>query len=82
LALEGEQSLAKPLKVDLQNLAEGMVLYDDVHNEDGAVLLRKGRRLTAASIEKLRLSIRQLKAIYVVDTSIAAEAKRETVVLS
>jgi CheY-like chemotaxis protein len=82
LALEGEQSLAKPLKVDVQNLTEGMVLYDDVHNEDGAVLLRKGRRLTAASIEKLRLSIRQLKAIYVVDTSIVAEAKRETVVLS
>jgi CheY-like chemotaxis protein len=75
LALEGEQSLAKPLNVELQNLAEGMVLYDDVHNEDGAIILRKGRRLTAASIEKLRLSIRKLKAIYVVDTSIMAEAK-------
>jgi hypothetical protein len=82
LALECEQSLAKPLKVSLESLTEGMVLYDDVHNEDGAVLLRKGRRLTAAAIEKLRLNVRKLQAIFVVDTSIGVDAKRETVALS
>jgi hypothetical protein len=78
LALECEPSHVRPLKVNMENLVEGMVLYDDVHNDDGAVLLRKGRRLTAAAIEKLRFC-RNLKPIFVVDTSTAADATREVV---
>jgi CheY-like chemotaxis protein len=81
LALECEQTYARPLKLSVENLTEGMVLYDDVHSDDGAVLLRKGRRLTTAAIEKLRLG-RSLKPIFVVDISMETEASRETVALS
>jgi CheY-like chemotaxis protein len=78
LALECEHACARPLKLGVDNLTEGMVLYDDVHSDDGAVLLRKGRRLTAAAIEKLRLS-RSLKPVFVVDANTTAGAARETI---
>ena len=39
---------------DLSELAEGMVLQDDVLTGDGVMLIRGGRRLTWTIIEKLR----------------------------
>jgi CheY-like chemotaxis protein len=43
-----------PVECTLANLAEGMVLYDDVTTSDGVILVRGGRRLTWTIIEKLR----------------------------
>jgi CheY-like chemotaxis protein len=82
LALECDRSQARPLKVDVENLSEGMVLFDDVHGDDGSVLLSKGRRLTAAAIEKLRLGLRKLKPVFVVDKSSGEPAKCEAVASS
>jgi response regulator RpfG family c-di-GMP phosphodiesterase len=49
---DGDQ---QPVELALRDLAEGMVLYDNVLSEDGALLLRSGRRLTLPIIEKLKL---------------------------
>ena len=42
------------VEVDVTELKEGMVLYDDVFSGDGILLIRQGRRLTWTIIEKLR----------------------------
>ena len=43
------------VEVDVTELKEGMVLYDDVFSGDGILLIRQGRRLTWTVIEKLRV---------------------------
>jgi hypothetical protein len=42
--------------VGVAQLEPGMVLFDDVLTSDGALLIRKGRRLTWTIIERLRNS--------------------------
>lgn len=56
IALEGDYALKAREEVAPGSLSEGMVLADDVVSEDGALLLRSGRRLTLAILERLRLS--------------------------
>jgi CheY-like chemotaxis protein len=61
-----------PVEVKLRDLAEGMVLYDDLLSEDGALLLRSGRRLTQSVIEKMKLHFQyssRLRPIIVVASS-------------
>lgn len=55
LELDAPASDRQPVEVALRDLTEGMVLYDNVLSEDGALLLRSGRRLTHPVIEKLKL---------------------------
>jgi hypothetical protein len=62
----------QPVQVALRELTEGMVLYDNVLSEDGALLLRSGRRLTQSIIEKLKLHSQnalRLRPIVVVASS-------------
>ena len=47
------------VEVGVDRLREGMVLFEDASTESGAVLLRKGRQLVGAEIEKLRLHRRE-----------------------
>jgi CheY-like chemotaxis protein len=53
-----EQDVAEVIdrgvQCELSELAEGMVLLDDVLTNDGVILVRGGRRLTWTIIEKLR----------------------------
>lgn len=80
LTLEGNDALDAPEKVALDDLAVGMVLADDVLSEDGAVLLRSGRRLTLAIIEKLRLhnvGMRKLKPVVVLRSSAPVRGRVE-----
>jgi CheY-like chemotaxis protein len=70
VALELRKAANEPIQVAMEELAEGMILSEDVLSEDGAVLLRSGRRLTTAIIEKLRLhctELRRLRPIFVFD---------------
>lgn len=39
---------------DLAEMQDGMILAEDIHAEEGAILLRKGTQLTARMIERLR----------------------------
>lgn len=64
----------RPVVVPLDKLEDGMVLYEDVVSVDGAVLLRRGRRLTKAVIEKLHIhssASRKNPRIVIVDPSCA-----------
>lgn len=51
LPLPPEEARSVPLAA--RQLREGMILAEDVVTQDGLMLLRKGRRLTCAVIEKL-----------------------------
>jgi hypothetical protein len=56
-------------------LAEGMILQDDVLTSDGMILIRRGRRLTWTIIEKLRSyesSTINLRAIHITGASAPA----------
>lgn len=62
----------RPVYLAVDELREGMTLYDDVTGEGGKVLLSRGRPLTQSIIEKLRLMLRSgesLSGIAVTDTS-------------
>ena len=49
------EAIDRPMtEVRADRLMEGMVLADDVITSNGAILLRKGRRLTATIIERLQ----------------------------
>ena len=55
-ALKSMQPIYKSprsIEIPLNKLVEGMVLFDNVLSDDGAILLRQGRRLTSAIIERL-----------------------------
>jgi response regulator RpfG family c-di-GMP phosphodiesterase len=54
---ELDEDLLSPavMTVPVKGLQEGMVLAEDVISSNGALLLRKGRRLTSVIVEKLRL---------------------------
>jgi CheY-like chemotaxis protein len=57
-ALEGlDEDFLSPavMTVPVKGLQEGMILAEDVISGNGALLLRKGRRLTSVIVEKLRL---------------------------
>ncbi len=54
LELEPSQASKKPKRVSLGELVEGMVLLEDACSLEGGVLLRSGRELTSAIIEKFR----------------------------
>lgn len=54
-------------------LREGMVAGEDICTRDGAILLRRGRRLTRTHIEKLRSLRNELKTIFV--TAATADAR-------
>lgn len=43
----------EPMEVQLHELREGMVLYEDIVTVDDVRLLRKGQRLSTATLEKL-----------------------------
>ncbi len=58
-----------PQAVELNDLQEGMVLFDNALAEDGSVVLRKGRKLTAAFIEKLKLSGRRFRPMLIIQPS-------------
>jgi ActR/RegA family two-component response regulator len=42
-----------PVLVAIEQLVEGMVMFEDVMNEDGAIIVSRGRKLTMPIIEKL-----------------------------
>lgn len=72
LELDSPNADRHPVEVKLRDLAEGMVLYDDLLSEDGALLLRSGRRLTQSVIEKMKLHFQyssRLRPIIVVASS-------------
>ncbi|TWT88156.1 Hydrogenase transcriptional regulatory protein hupR1 [Pseudobythopirellula maris] len=46
-------AVQRPIEVALNRLEEGMVLSHDVIGDNGAVLLRQGRRLSETTIERL-----------------------------
>jgi CheY-like chemotaxis protein len=72
LSTEMGKANAPGRSVALENLREGMILYDNVLSDDGALLLRKGRRLTLPVIEKLRshgATSEGIREIVVVDNS-------------
>jgi hypothetical protein len=72
LSTEAGKENAPGRSVTLENLREGMVLHDNILSDDGALLLRKGRRLTLPVIEKLRshgATPGGIREIVIVDTS-------------
>jgi CheY-like chemotaxis protein len=72
LEMEADARDRQPVELPLADLAEGMVLYDNVVSEDGALLLRSGRRLTHSVIEKMKLHFQGragLRPIFVVASS-------------
>jgi ActR/RegA family two-component response regulator len=72
LELDTPSADRHPVEVHHGDLAEGMVLYDDLLSEDGALLLRSGRRLTQSVIEKMKLHFQytsRLRPIIVVASS-------------
>ena len=77
LALEPDRTQLGHREVPLDKLEENMVLYENVLSDDGTILLREGRRLTNAIIEKLRLhctGIRKVREIRVVAPNVPQEA--------
>ncbi|MBX3425536.1 MAG: response regulator [Pirellulales bacterium] len=53
--MDEDASSPETVEVDVDHLREGMIIATDVVSPDGALLLRKGRRLTRAVIEKIHL---------------------------
>lgn len=81
LQLDTPDTDYQPVEVSLPVLVEGMVLYDNVLSEDGALLLRSGRRLTVPIIEKLKLhcqSATKLRPIIVVRASCPKTIRRRS----
>jgi hypothetical protein len=81
LQLDTPDTDYQPVEVSLPDLVEGMVLYDNVLSEDGALLLRSGRRLTVPIIEKLKLhcqSATKLRPIIVVRASCPKVIRRRS----
>lgn len=73
-ATDIEEGFVESVVVPLAKLAEGMVLGADAVNTDGSVLIRRGRTLNNAAIEKLR----QYKDIRPVEITLAtAEVDKE-----
>jgi response regulator RpfG family c-di-GMP phosphodiesterase len=80
--LDAPASNRAPIELAVSDLTEGMVLYDNVVSEDGALLLRSGRRLTPSVIEKMKLHFQtsaRLRPIIVVASSCPQEVQTELV---
>ena len=72
LATELGRANARGVNIAIDDLREGMILHDNVLSDDGALLLRMGRRLTRPVIEKLRahaLTADGLREIVIIDES-------------
>ncbi len=63
------------IAVDIDELCEGLILAEDVVATDGSMLMRQGRRLSWATVEKLRshhATVAPLKSISVIANSFEA----------
>ncbi len=63
------------IAVDIDELCEGLILAEDVVATDGSMLMRQGRRLSWATVEKLRVhhtTVTALKPISVIANSFEA----------
>jgi CheY-like chemotaxis protein len=63
MILSGDKDRHKIKTVMIQKLESGMVLAADVYNEDGLVLLRKGRELSDVHIMRLKMIARSSEIV-------------------
>ena len=70
-----------PVRVPIAE-ALGLVLADDVRTADGVVLLRKGRRLTWAIIEKFHCHREAIRNLHPIEVIVRKKAKHEAATAS
>ena len=63
--LDDQGDLQKPVQLHIEELREGMVFYEDILDEWGALIVSRGRRLTLPILEKLRFRNEQGKIDFV-----------------
>lgn len=70
------------IEVPVDKLEEGMVLADDVRTADGVILLRKGRRLTWAIIEKFHCHREAIRNLHPIEVIVRKKPKPEVAAAS